>query len=69
MGERSFPIEMAWGLRIPKVTVLDPMQIRRLIDFADTQVSQPYRAGMPACVLAWVEPESNRLMEDENAPF
>jgi len=46
---------MAWGLRIFQMTVIDPMQFEKQINFVDTQATEPHLADMHLFSSAGVE--------------
>ena len=48
-------VEMAWGLPIIRVMVIDRMQITRQTGFVDTQATEPRMAGMHFFLSAGVE--------------
>lgn len=55
MGKWMVTIEMAWGLRIIRMMVIDRMQITRQTGFVDTQATEPHMAGMYFFASAGVE--------------
>jgi len=55
MGKWMVTIEMAWGLRIIRMMVIDRMQITWQTGFVDTQATEPHMAGMYFFASAGVE--------------